>query len=174
MDESRVSLLEADGLAQRVSAAQQTIRELKQQQFIGSDSIRFYQKDSGAAYDWAGQLPTSPQAAYVGTKILRITATAVNQNVLFADIIAELRVNSNANPRHTVIDYVNEIYAGADSFSIDHYDDPQEPDETNKVSWTVVVSASDWDGIAKPTNTCYVKVYVVANDDVTIAVAELN
>lgn len=174
MDETRLQLAQSDSLQARVAAAIKAMRELKQAQFIGTDSIRFYKKDSGNTYDWGGVPPASPQAGYVSTKILRVTATALTQNVLFADLIAEQRINSPTAARHTVLDYIDEIYAGADYFSIDHYADAQEPGEENIQSWTVVLNGGDWDGIARPLNLQYMKCYVVANDDVQIAVTELN
>lgn len=173
-DEQRTYLLHADEIDQRIKAMRKTMDEFKQSQFIGSDSIRFYKKDSGNAYDWSGVPPQSPQASYVSTKILRVTATALTQNVLFADLIAELRLNSNSNPRHTVIDYINEIYTGADYWSISQYADAQEPGSENVQSWTVVINGGDPDGVARPTNTVFMKAYVVANDDVQINVTSLN
>lgn len=174
MDEKRTNLLHSDEVANRIKAMRQIMDGFKKPQFIGSDSIRFYKKDSGNAYDWSGVPPQSPQAAYVSTKVLRVTATALTQNVLFADLIAELRINSNSNPRHTVIDYINEIYTNVDYWSINQYDDAQEPGSENVQSWTVVISGGDPDGVARPTNTVFMKAYVVANDDVQISVTELN
>lgn len=174
MDEKRTDILHSDEVDRRIRNMRVMIDEFKQAQFIGSDSIRFYKKDSGNTSDWSGVPPQSPQAAYVSTKILRITATALTQNVLFADLIPELRINSSGAARHTVIDYINEIYYNADYWSISHYEDAQEPGDENIQSWTVVVSGGDPDGVARPLNTVFVKVYVVANDDVQISVTELN
>lgn len=173
-DNKRTYLLHTDEVDQRMKAIRAAMDDLKKPQFIGSDSIRFYKKDNGLAYDWSGVPPQSPQAAYVSTKVLRVTATALTQNVLFADLIAELRLNSAGAARHTVIDYINEIYTNADYWSIDHYADAQEPGSENVQSWTVVISGGDPDGVARPTNTAFLKCYVVANDDVQIAVTELN
>lgn len=174
MDEQRTYLLHADEIDQRIKAMRTIMDGFKKPQFIGSDSIRFYKKDSGNAYDWSGVPPQSPQAGYVSTKVLRVTATALTQNVLFADLIAELRINSNSNPRHTVIDYINEIYTNVDYWSISQYPDAQEVGDENIQSWTVVISGGDPDGIARPLNTVFMKAYVVANDDVQIVVTELN
>lgn len=174
MEDQRTYLLHADEIDQRIRAMRAIMDEFKKPQFIGSDSIRFYRKDSGNAYDWSGVPPASPQAAYVSTKILRVTATALTQNVLFADLIAELRLNSNSNPRHTVVDYVEEIYLNVDYWSISQYADAQEPGSENVQSWTVVISGGDPDGVARPTNTAFMKAYVVANDDVSINVTSLN
>lgn len=174
MIDKRLDIAKAQDLQDRVAAAMQAMRELKQQQFIGSDSIRFYKKDSGAVYDWGGIPPQSPQAAYVSTKILRVTATALTQNVLFADLIAEQRINSSTAARHTIIDYINELYANVNYFSINHYADAQEVGSENVQSWTVVLNAGDPAGLSRPLNLQYMKAYVVANDDVQIAVTELN
>lgn len=174
MDEKRTDLLRADEIDRRIRNMRVSMDELKQPQFIGSDSIRFYKKDSGASYDWSGVPPASPQAAYVSTKILRVTATALTQNVLFADLIPELRLNSAGATRHTVIDYINEIYYNLDYWSIAHYADAQQPGAENVQSWTVVISGGDPDGVARPTNTVFMKAYVVANDDVQLNVVSLN
>lgn len=174
MDEKRIDLLEADSLQARVSSALTAMRELKQSQFIGSDSIRFYKKDSGAVYDWSGVPPQSPQAAYVSTKILRVTATALTQNVLFADLIAELRLNSATATRHTVLNYIDEIYTNVNYWSITQYPDAQTVGRENVQSWTVVISGGDPAGVSRPLNTAFMKAYVVANDDVEIAVTSLN
>lgn len=174
MDETRTALLHSEEIDQRIKAMRTIMDEIKQPQFIGSDSVRFYKKDSGLTSDWSGVPPQSPQAAYVSTKVLRVTATALTQNVLFADLIAELRINSAGAARHTVIDYINEIYTGSDYWSIDQYDDAQEPGAENVRSWTVVISGGDYDGIARPMNTVFMKCYVVANDDVQINVVSLN
>lgn len=174
MDETRTALLHSEELDHRIKAMRQLMDEIKQPQYIGSDSVRFYKKDSGAAYDWSGVPPQSPQAAYVSTKVLRVTATALTQNVLFADLIAELRLNSAGAARHTVIDYINEIYTNVDYWSIDYYDDAQLPGAENVRSWTVVISGGDPDGVARPMNTAFMKCYVVANDDVQINVTSLN
>lgn len=173
-DNKRTYLLHTDEVDQRVKALRTIMDDFKKPQFIGSDSIRFYKKDSGAAYDWSGVPPQSPQAAYVSTKILRVTATALTQNVLFADLIAELRLNTAGAARHTVIDYINEIYTNADYWQLFQYPDAQEPGHENVQSWTVVVTGGDPDGVARPTNTIFVKAYVVANDDVQINVVSLN
>lgn len=174
MDEKRIDLLNADSLQRRVANAIKAMRELKQSQFIGSDSIRFYKKDSGNAYDWSGVPPQSPQAAYVSTKILRVTATALTQNVLFADLIAEMRKDSNSNPRHTILDYIDEIYANVNAFQIFFYPDAQTVGHENIQSWTVVLNATNPAATGRPLNTLFMKAYVVANDDVQIAVTELN
>ena len=174
MDEKRVNLANRQDLQNRVAAAIKDMRELKQSQFIGGDSMLFYRKDSGNTFDWGGIPPQSPQAAYVSTKILRVTATALTQNVLFADLIAEQRINSPTAARHTILNYIDEIYAGVDYFSISIYADAQEVNKENIQSWTVVLNGGDWDGISRPLNLQYMKAYVIANDDVQIAVTELN
>lgn len=174
MDEKRTYLLHSEEIDSRIRSLRAAMDDFKKSQFIGSDSIRFYKKDNGLAYDWSGVPPQSPQAAYVSTKILRVTATALTQNVLFADLIAELRLNTAGAARHTVIDYINEIYTNVDYWSISQYDDAQEPGAENVQSWTVVISGGDPDAVARPTNTVFMKAYVVANDDVEIAVTELN
>lgn len=174
MDEKRINLVEPDGIARRVAALRKDMDQIKQRQYIGTDSVRFYKNDTGDPYDWSGELPVSPQASYVGTKILRVTATALTQNVLFADLIAELRVDSNSNPRHTVIDYIDELDAGNDAFEIFFYPDAQNPGAENIQSWTVVINGTDGAFTTKPTNTCFMKAYVVANDDIGIQITELN
>lgn len=174
MNDKRIDIANSQNLQSRVAAALEAMRELKQGQFIGSDSIRFYKKDSGNTYDWGGVPPASPQAGYVSTKILRVTATALTQNVLFADLIAEHRINSPTAARHTVLNYIDEIYYNQTYFSIDDYADAQMPGEENKQSWTVVLNGGDPNGIARPLNLQYMKAYVVANDDVQISVTELN
>lgn len=174
MNDSRLDLANSDDLQSRVAAALEAMRELKQSQYIGGDSIRFYKKDSGNTYDWGGVPPQSPQAAYVSTKILRVTATALTQNVLFADLIAEQRINSPTAARHTVLNYIDEIYTNVNYFSISHYPDAQTVGRENVQSWTVVLNAGDPAGVSRPLNAHYMKAYVVANDDVQIAVTELN
>lgn len=174
MDEKRIDIAESQNLQNRVANALKAMRELKQSQYIGTDSVRFYKKDSGNTYDWGGVPPQSPQAAYVSTKILRVTATALTQNVLFADLIAEQRINSPTAARHTIFDYIDEIYFNTTYFSINHYADAQEPGEENIQSWTVVLNGGDPAGVSRPLNLQYMKAYVVANDDVQIAVTELN
>ncbi len=174
MIDSRLQIAESDNLESRVAEAMQAMRELKQAQFIGSDSIRFYKKDSGAVYDWGGVPPQSQQAAYVSTKILRVTATALTQNVLFADLIAELRVDSPTATRHTILNYIDEIYADTTYFSISYYAEAQNVGFENVQSWTVTLNAGDPAAISRPLNNQYMKAYVVANDDVQIAVTELN
>lgn len=174
MDEKRIDILNSSDLQNRVASAIKDMRELKQSQFIGTDSMRFYKRDSGNQYDWGGIPPQSPQAAYVSTKIIRITATALTQNVLFADLIAEHRINSPTAARHTIIDYINEIYAGVDYFNCFIYADAQFPGEEHIQSWTVGFSGGDFDGISRPLNLQYIKAYVIANDAVEISVTELN
>jgi len=173
-DKTRISMLDQPLLENRVASAIKTMQELKQAQLIGSDSIRFYKKDTGIPYDWSGVPPASVQAAYVSTKILRVTATALTQNVLFADLIAEMWVDTFTSQPHTIIDYLNEIYAGVNYFGLTKYADPQFPGAENIQSWTVVLNASDYNGISRPLNTLFMKAYVVANDDVQIVVTELN
>lgn len=174
MDDKRIDIAQRETLQGRVTAALQAMRELKQAQYIGSDSLRFYKKDNGGLYDWSGVPPQSPQAAYVSTKILRVKATALTQNVLFADIIPELRLNSATAQRHTVLNYIDEIYTNVNYWSIEHYADAQEPNGENIQSWTVVISGGDPNGVSRPLNTVFMKAYVVANDDVEITVTELN
>jgi hypothetical protein len=174
MDETRIQISESADLQNRVASAMAEMRELKQQQYIGSDSVRFYKKDSGLPYDWSGVPPQSPQAAYVSTKILRVKASALTQNVLFADLIAEMRKDSNSNPRYTILDYIDAIYFNQNYFSIFKYADPQEVGKENEQSWTVVLNGGDPNGVSRPLNTLFMKAYVVANDEVTITVTELN
>lgn len=173
-EDQRTYILHADEIDQRIKAMRKTMDEFKQSQFIGSDSIRFYKKDSGLTSDWSGVPPQSPQAAYVSTKVLRVTATALTQNVLFADLIAELRLNSAGAARHTVIDYINEIYTNSTYWSISQFADAQQPGAENVQSWTVGISGGDPNGVARPLNTVFMKAYVVANDDVQINVVSLN
>lgn len=174
MNDSRLELANSQDLQNRVAAAVEAMRELKQSQFIGGDSIRFYKKDSGNVYDWGGVPPQSPQASYVSTKIIRITATALTQNVLFADLIAEHRINSPTAARHTVLNYIDEIYYNQTYFNSFIYPDAQEVGEENIQSWTVGFSGGDPAGVSRPLNLQYIKAYVVANDDVSISVTELN
>lgn len=174
MNDKRIDILDSQNLENRVAAALEAMRELKQGQFIGGDSIRFYKKDSGNAYDWGGVPPASPQAGYVSTKILRVTATALTQNVLFADLIAEQRINSASATRHTILNYIDEIYFNQTYFSIFSYPDAQMPGQEHIQSWTVVLNGGDPAGVSRPLNLQFMKAYVVANDDVQIAVTELN
>jgi len=174
MDDNRVQLSESQTLQRRVADAMKAMRELKQQQFIGGDSIRFYKKDSGNVYDWGGVPPQSPQSFGNSTKVLRVTATALTQNVLFADLIAEQRIDSAVASRHTVLNYIDEIYAGTIYFSIRAYADAQIAGQEHIQSWTVVLDGGNPTGGGRPMNTQYMKAYVVANDDVQISVTELN
>lgn len=173
-DKSRVEILNQPNLETRVANAIKDMRELKQSQFIGSDSIRFYKIDTADPYDWSGVPPESPQSAYTGLKNLRFTATALTQNVLFADLIVEMWVDSMSNPQYTVIDYIDGIYDEVNFFNFRLYEDAQLPGDENIQSWTVQVYSNDYDGTSLPTNTIFIKVYVVANDDVDITVTELN
>jgi hypothetical protein len=170
---SRFDIFESQDIAGRIAAAKKAMQEIKNKQFIGTDSVLFYQQDTGNAYDWTGTLPTSPQASYVGTKILKVTAIAKKQNVLFADLISEL-YKDNMTVRHTVVDYINEFVPGGKYFSIFSYKDPVPPSQTNKIVWTVVTTGGDFDGVTKPTNTCFNKFYVVANDEVDITIVQVN
>lgn len=176
MDESnnRADLLNENDIAKRVKDMRSVMDKFKQTQFIGSDSIRFYKTDTGDPYDWSGSMPASPQASNASNKILRVTATAKKQNVLFADLIAELRVDSNSNPRYTVIDYAEDLQNSVNFFDIRHYPDPIPPTQTNKVSWTVVAGGTNPNGLPRPTETVFMKHYIVANDDVDIEIEELN
>lgn len=174
MDNNRLKLLDTNNIDRRIGDAIKAMRTLKQSQFIGGDSIRFYKKDSGLLYDWGGIPPASPQATNVSTKILRVTATALTQNVLFADLLAELRLSNPSGAKHTILEYIDEIYYGVTAWSIFAYPDAQMPGEENKQSWTVGISGTNPAGPPRPTTTCYMKNYVVANDDVQISVTELN
>lgn len=174
MENNRVNIYESDDIQNRVSAAMRAMRELKQVQYIGSDSIRFYKRDSGNAFDWSGIPPQSPQASSSSTKVLRVTAVARTQNVLFADIIVEQRLDSPTAVAHTIINYIDEIYTGVNAFNKFSYADAQEPGDENIQSWTVVLDANNPNGTPRPMNAQYMKCYVVANDEVDITVAELN
>jgi len=121
MDDKRIDIANSNSLESRVATAMKVMRELKQAQLIGGDSIRFYKKDSGNLYDWGGVPPQSPQSFGNSTKVLRVIATALTQNVLFADLIFEQRINSPTSARHTIFDYLNELQANTiyfDSFSM--------------------------------------------------------
>lgn len=174
MDDKRIDIANSQNLQSRVANALKTMREFKQSQFIGSDSVRFYKKDSGAVYDWGGVPPASPQSSGNSTKILRVKATALTQNVLFADLIFEQRINSPTAARHTVLDYINEIYANTIYFDSFAYPDAQMPGQEHICSWTVVLDGGNPTGGGRPLNNQYMKAYVVANDDVQILVSELN
>lgn len=174
MDSTRIDISDDKNLQNRVAAALRTMRELKKLQFIGTDSIRFYKTDTGDVYDWGGIPPVSTHTPYISTKILRVTAVAVRQNVLFADLIPEQRIDDPNNGRHTILDYINEIYANINYFNIEHYANAQMPGEENKQSWTVVLNGGDSLGLSRPLNNQYMKAYVIANDDVTISIQELN
>lgn len=174
MDDTRLQIAAGDNLENRVAKAMAQMRELKQMQFIGSDSIKFYEKDSGNVFDWGGTPPQSPQSFGNSTKILRVTATALTQNVLFADLIFEHRINSATAPKHTIFDYIDEVYAGTIYFDSFAYADAQIPGRENVQSWTVVLDGGNPTGGGRPLNLQYMKAYVVANDDVQIATTELN
>lgn len=173
MNNTRTQLYESQNLQNRVAAAMQTMLEFKQKQFIGGDSLRFYKKDSGLVYDWGGVPPASPQASSVSTKVLRIKATALTQNVLFADLISEMRVDSPTAIRYTILNYIDAIYADQNYFTNYFYPDAQESGYSNIQSWTVVVGGGSQSS-SRPLNLIYFKGYVVANDDVQITVTELN
>lgn len=174
MDDKRLDIAASDNLENRVAMAMKAMRELKQSQFIGGDSIRFYKKDSGAVYDWGGVPPQSPQSSGNSTKVLRVKATALTQNVLFADLIFEQRINSPTAARHTIFNYIDEIAANTIYFNSFAYPDAQMPGQENICSWTVVLDGGNPTGGGRPLNNQYLKAYVVANDDVQIAVTELN
>lgn len=173
MDQLELSATRLGELDQRVINAKKDMEAIKNAQFIGTDSIRFYQNDTGNPYDWTGTLPESPQAPYVGTKVLVIEAVARTQPVLFADLILEYYVNDMGN-LHTVIDYIHEIYTNVDYFYSDDFGVPVEPTETHIARWGISLNGGDADAIAPPPNTVFAKFYVVANDIVDITVTEVN
>lgn len=138
---------------------------LKGTQFIGGDSLQFYQSDTGNAYDWSGTLPANP-APGVGVKILLVEAVAQVQPVLFADIIFELYVGSLSN-RYTPRDYLAAVEAASTGFQIYKVPYPLLVADKNKARWGIGISGD-------LVTTCYAKFYVVANDSVAITVTAIN
>jgi hypothetical protein len=148
------------------TAAKQT-QDLKNAQPIGGDSLTFYQSDSGNTYDWSGTLPASPVDPTSGQKILVVGATAINQNVLFADFIYELYVGASTTP-YTFQDYLNDISSSHTGFVVNAIiPQPLNINQQNKAAIGLSL-------IGDKTTTCHMKFYIVANDQVTISVTEKN
>lgn len=143
-----------------VTSARQT-QQMKNVQPIGSDSLVFYQSDSGLAYDWSGVLPTSGGVSS-GRQVLLVEFQAITQKVLFADLIYELYVGSSTS-RYTVQNYLADTKAGITGFEVFKIPQPLQISNQDKARFGIIIEGDN-------TSTCYAKFYAVANDQVTITV----
>lgn len=150
-----------------LDTAERSLNELKSApQYVGGSSLQFFQSDSGASYDWTGTLPASPLAPATGTKILRVTATATTMANLFGDLIGYL-YKGNMSTWYRPSNYLADLKVGTTPFSISVQEEVLDLSNRNKKQWTVVITGNK-------VTTCFVKLYVVANDEVTLTITEVN
>lgn len=159
----RIQKLPAARLSHLLSTLKSSADKLKTAQFTGTEAVQFFLNANSPAYDWSGTLPASPEAPATGTQALLITAQTTTQEYGVADAIVELYVGSMSN-RYTYANYLADVKAAHTPFSISVYSLAGPASSPNISTWKVFIEGNK-------TSTCYVKVYLVANDDVTLTVA---
>lgn len=152
---SRLAQVSGLKLTTLVGDAVKESRARKATQFIGSDSLNFYQSDSGNAYDWSGTLDPSPQAPGTGVHDFLVVATTNTTPVLLADLIVELYVGDSSN-LYTINDCIDERLGGGVGFQVIRYEETININELNVARWGVLVTGD-------LATTIYVKFIVVAN-----------
>lgn len=129
-------------------------------QLIGGNSLVFSTSDSGSTYDWTGNL-TTPGGAAAPHAALEVTATALTQDNVFADLVPQLFVNG---VRYTRADYYNNV-APASFYNVHQL---QADLSDNRIRrWKIDIVG------ALTTTTYGMKFYIVASDQVSINVVQV-
>jgi hypothetical protein len=156
----RIDELPENALAEVLNTTERLANELKNRQLVSGGNIRFFTNDSGNTYDWQGTLTAGGQFPGAGVRIFRVTATAVNMENLFADLILE--IYDGAGNMYTFKEYLLAINNGTQpQFYQVLQEEPVDLADSNKKVWSVGLT-----GLAG--QAAKFKVYVVASDEVTL------
>lgn len=156
----RIDELPENALEQALKSTELLANELKNRQLVSGGNIRFFTSDSGNTYDWQGNLAAGGQFSGAGVKVFKVTATAVNMENLFADLILE--IYTGAGVMFTMKEYLQNIGTGAQpQFYPVLYEEPVDLVDSNKKVWSVGLT-----GLAG--QAAKFKIYVVASDEVTL------
>lgn len=159
----RLQQLAEHQLARQLQSLEAALVQLKTAQFIGTGAVSFFLGDSGAPYDWSGTLTHTTATASGYVQALLLTVECTNQEFATGDVIAELYVGSMAN-RYTYANWLDDLAHSRPAFSLSVYPVAGSPAAPTTATWKVFVQGGS------NTTTCYVKFYIVANDDVNITV----
>lgn len=156
----RIDELPENALAETLGNIERLANELKNRQLVSGGNIRFFTSDSGNTYDWQGNLTAGGQFPGAGVRVFKVTATAVNMENLFADLILEIYDGSGT--MFTFKEYLQNITSGAQpQFFPVLYEEPVDLVDSNKKVWSVGLT-----GLAG--QAAKIKIYVVASDEVTL------
>lgn len=155
-----------DALQAFIAQLETDLRELSvSEQRVGGSNLTFSTSVSSSAYDWSGTLPASPLDPASGVKILRVIATAQSMDSLFGDLLPwPLYVAGTAwGPG----EFLAALIADDPTFLVDVSEDAVNLDDRRTKRWLVLISGDT-------TTTVGFKPRVVASDEVTISIEELN
>jgi hypothetical protein len=155
---SRLTSTPDNKLVTAIQQLETEVAALKATQLLGGSSVMGFSSDTGAAYDWSGNTPSSGDPIV----FLLVTATAVTSPVLYAYVVTQLFVGTSSSwyrPDSALADQA----AGKTPFEASPIAVPASGG-TNQNQWVVAIQGD-------PTKTVYAKFYVPALDKVTITVA---
>lgn len=149
-----------------IAEIQTYLREAKERQFVGSNQMVMNTYQSTDPYDWGGELTAPSQTPSQKGRGLLITVTGQNQDNLVADLVVETSKNPSMSPLYTRKMEIEDIYSGSPSLSTYISTVPLSISETRMKKWRIFLLGNNG-------QYGYVKVQVVANDDVTLLVEQI-
>lgn len=140
--------------------------ELKTRQPIGSNQIVFQTVELAGTYDWGGELTLPSQTPAQKGRGVLITATAVNQENLIADVVVVMSKNASMSPEYTQKMYLYDAFGGGSNpLSLQVNNVPLPVTQSNKKQWQIFM-------IGNNGQYAYIKAQIIANDDVIITVGQ--
>lgn len=140
--------------------------ELKNTQFIGSNQMVMRTFELSGIYDWGGELTRPSQTPYQKGRGILVTAIAQNQDNLVADCVMMVSKNSSMSPLYTKTQEITDIYSGTAGVLYAYIDPlPFDIYQPKKKQWQIFLVGDNG-------QYAYVKVQVIANDDITLTVEQ--
>ena len=140
--------------------------ELKTRQPIGSNQIVFGAYENVGTYDWGGELTLQSQTPSQKGRGVIVTATALNQDNLIADIAVVMSKNPSMTPEYTQKMYIYDAFGGGiNPLSLNITSIPLPVTSGNKKQWQIFM-------IGNNGQYAYVKAQVIANDDISLVVEQ--
>lgn len=159
----RMHALPQNRLSHSIQQLVSSSDKLKTAQYIGTGAVQFILSSNVGGYDWSGVLPAAISGGpAVGDQALLVTAATTTMNFAVGDLIIQLFVGSPSN-LYTYGNFLADRAASIQPFSAVAYSLAGPASSPNISTWKIFVSGDR-------TTTCYIKVYLVANDSMTLTV----
>lgn len=153
-------------LVKNISRLMRSSNELKTRQPIGTNQIVFGAFQKPGTYDWGGELTHPSQTPDQKGRGVLVTATALNQENLIADIAVMISKNNTMVPEYTYKNYYTDAFGGGSNpLRLQITSIPLPIADSNKKQWQVFMVGNNG-------QFAYLKAQVIANDDVLIEVVQ--